>query len=66
MAKRRRGRTAAQLLLAVLLLTGFARYENDTLQFSRFTAASALLPQSFRGFRLAVLSDLHGKIQGGD
>lgn len=61
MAKRRRGRTAAQLLLAVLLLTGFARYENDTLQFSRFTAASALLPQSFRGFRLAVLSDLHGK-----
>jgi len=60
-SNQRRGRRAARLLLTVLLLAGFAWYENDTLQLSRFTAVNALLPNCFRGFRLAVLSDLHGK-----
>ena len=61
MQKRRRGSRVAQLLFAALLLSGFVRYENDSLQRAPVTVACARLPESFRGLRIAVISDLHGR-----
>lgn len=59
--KKKKTGAAARLVCALLLLAGFGWYENDTLQITQQTVASALLPESFRGFRVAVLADLHGR-----
>jgi predicted MPP superfamily phosphohydrolase len=63
--KKKKSFPARRLVCALLLLAGFGWYENDALQLTTCAAASALLPASFRGFRVAVLSDLHGKEFGG-
>jgi len=64
MAKHRRRRRPFRRLLVFLLiaaaLAAFLRWDNHSLQTETFTYPSARLPESFAGFRIAVLSDLHG------
>ena len=52
------------VILAVVL--GFWHYENNTIQTEVFSVASKRLPAAFDGFRLAVISDLHGRSFGED
>lgn len=54
------------LLAAVLLLTGLTLDSNLRLVTTEYTIAVENLPESFQGFRIAQLSDLHGKEFGAD
>ena len=49
-------------VLAVLVLFGW--WSNVSLQTEEFSFASPRLPEAFSGYRIAVLSDLHGAVFG--
>lgn len=60
--KRRRGLLAVIFLLAVL---AFFFYDStNRLVTEEFTVSTSLIPESFDGFRIVQLSDLHGKSFG--
>ena len=54
------------LLAAVLIAAGFWYFENRVIQAEEVTVSSARLPAAFDGFRVAVVSDLHGESFGPD
>lgn len=65
--KRHRFRGAGAVLTALLLLTAGALFwSNCVLQVESFSFSSPRLPDDFDGYRLAVLSDLHGASFGKD
>lgn len=53
-----------KLALIAALLVGFWHYENNTIQTEVFAVSSAQLPDAFSGFRIAVITDLHGRSFG--
>ncbi len=55
-----------KLALIAALLLGFWHYQNNTIQTELFSVASSRLPEAFDGFRIAVLTDLHGRSFGED
>jgi len=62
--RRRRGLIILILLLAVL---AFLFYDSSTrLVTEEFTVSASLIPESFDGFRIVHLSDLHGRSFGPD
>jgi predicted MPP superfamily phosphohydrolase len=61
---RRRKHRLLSFLLIAALLTGFLWWDNTTLQVESFDYASERLPAGFDGYRIAVLSDLHGAVFG--
>jgi hypothetical protein len=50
--------------LVVLILTAVLAWGNSALTIRRYTHASAALPVEYDGFRIAHLSDLHGRFTG--
>lgn len=56
----------AAMVLVIAALTLFFWWSNTSLQTEEFTFVSARLPESFDGYRIAVLSDLHGAVFGED
>lgn len=54
------------LTLVLAGLTGFFLWENNALQAEEFSFSSKRLPSGFDGYRIEVLSDLHGKSFGKD
>ena len=54
------------LLAAALIAAGFWYFENTVIDAEEISVSSARLPAAFSGFRIAVLSDLHGKEFGPD
>lgn len=58
--KRRRRRLLPALLVLAAAAALFVRWENTSLQVTRFTPVFTGLPAGFDGCRIAVLSDLHG------
>ena len=65
---KRRGclHTLFVLLAAVLIAAGFWYFENNVLDAEEITVSSARLPEAFDGFRVVVVSDLHGREFGED
>ena len=63
---RRRRRFPAVILLCAAALAAFFLWSNRSLQTEEFDFVSARLPAAFNGFRIAVLSDLHGAAFGKD
>ena len=63
---RRRRRFPAVILLCAAALAVFFLWSNRSLQTEEFDFVSARLPERFDGFRIAVLSDLHGAEYGQD
>lgn len=61
---RRFFRKLFRLCLLGLLLAGFWYYENCTIQTEVLPVVSAELPAAFDGFRIAVITDLHGRSFG--
>lgn len=57
--RRRLPRTVFTLLLVLVLAVLFVRWENSTLQVTRFDPVFAGLPVGFDGCRIVVLGDLH-------
>lgn len=53
-----------KFVLIAALLVGFWHYQNNTVQTEVFTVASERLPAAFEGFRIAVITDLHGRSFG--
>jgi len=68
MAKtRKKSHKALGVMLAILLLFSIASWQsNCRLKTEAFAYASAALPESFDGFRVVQLSDLHGANFGTD
>lgn len=62
--KRRSRRKLCVLAAAALLAALFVRWDNTSLQVTRFEPRFAALPEGFDGCRLVVLSDLHGAVFG--
>lgn len=58
--KRRPLRTLCILAILALLAVLFVRWDNTSLQVTRFEPVFSDLPEGFDGCRLVVLSDLHG------
>ena len=58
--KRRPLRTLCVLAILALLAALFVRWENTSLQVTRFEPIFSGLPEGFDGCRVVVLSDLHG------
>ena len=54
------------LALVVLAAVWFWDYENNTIQTDLIQVHSSRLPEAFRGLRVAVVSDLHGRSFGPD
>lgn len=57
------------LLAAALIAVGFWYFENNVIDAEEIAVSSARLPEAFSGFRIAAISDLHGKefgAEGGD
>ena len=52
--------------LIIAILVGFWHYQNNTIQTEVFSVASENLPEAFDGFRVAVITDLHGRSFGED
>lgn len=52
--------------LLAALLAAFWYYENDTIQTETFSVVSPDIPEAFSGFRIAVITDLHGRSFGPD
>jgi len=52
--------------LIIAILVGFWHYQNNTIQTEVFSVASETLPEAFDGFRVAVITDLHGRSFGED
>jgi predicted MPP superfamily phosphohydrolase len=60
--RRRRGRNVLLVLLAILVLTGAALADSNLrIVTTEYEVSPAGLPEGFDGFRIAVVSDLHGK-----
>jgi len=55
-----------RLCLLAALAVGFWYYENNTVQTEVFTVSSDTLPAAFDGFRIASITDLHGRSFDGD
>ena len=68
MNMKRRGclHTLFVLLAAILIAAGFWYFENNVIDAGEIVFSSARLPESFDGFRVVVVSDLHGKEFGTD
>ena len=49
------------LCLLTVLVGSFWYYENNTVQTDVFTVSSVVLPAAFDGFRIASITDLHGR-----
>lgn len=65
--KKRRWLIAAGVIIFLLLLFIWLMYDSSaSLQVSRYEAASEKLPESFDGFTIVQLSDLHGAQFGSD
>ena len=65
--KKRRWLIAAGVIIFLLLLFVWLMYDSSAnLQVSRYEAASEKLPESFDGFTIVQLSDLHGAQFGPD
>ena len=65
--KKRRWLIAAGVIIFLLLLFIWLMYDSSAnLQVSRYEAASEKLPESFDGFTIVQLSDLHGAQFGSD
>ncbi len=65
--KKRRWLIAAGVMIFLLLLFVWLMYDSsENLQVSRYELASEKLPDSFDGFRIVQLSDLHGAQFGSD
>ena len=63
--KRRSARKRAVVLAAVILSMAFAVWHsNGVLRTEEFSFRSSRLPQVFDGYRVVVLSDLHGAVFG--
>ena len=58
--KKKRSKAILIFAALVLLLAGTLYISNFTLTVSRFSIVSDKLPQSFNGFKIAHISDLHG------
>lgn len=58
--RRRRGRGGLLVLLLAALLALRLWYDNFTVGAPEYTVAAAEIPQAFDGFRISVVSDLHG------
>lgn len=58
--KHRWKRRLSVLFLLVLAMVLYLRWENTTLQVTKFDISFSRLPHGFDGCRIAVLSDLHG------
>ncbi|MBE6992856.1 MAG: metallophosphoesterase [Ruminococcaceae bacterium] len=66
MKRKKRGcisRIAGLLILAIALGV-FWWFENETIVTETITVSSAEIPQSFDGFKIAVLADIHGEVFG--
>ena len=61
MVRHRLRRRLTYLLLAAAVLTTLFWWENSALRVESFSCPSARLPAGFAGFRIVVLSDLHGR-----
>lgn len=61
--KRRRGclHSFFILLLLAVALVGFWYFENNVISSETYTVTSPDLPESFAGFRVVEIADLHGK-----
>ena len=59
-------RRLAVLVVLILVLVLFFRWENTSLQIARFDPVFTDLPAGFDGCRIVVLSDLHGAEFGED
>ena len=55
---------AAGVLSALVLLAGFAWYENRTIQTEVFRLRAPALPRAFSSLRVVQISDLHGEVFG--
>lgn len=64
--KRVRPATAAKVISALVLLAGFAWYENQAIQVETFRLRAGNLPQAFSSMRVVQISDLHGELFGPD
>lgn len=47
------------LLVVIVLITGYLIWENSNIRITSYTVQSSKLPDSFSGFRIAQISDLH-------
>lgn len=65
-SRRIRPAAAVGVLSALMLLSGFMRYENTAIQTEFFSLRAARLPQAFSGLRVVQISDLHGEVFGRD
>ncbi|MBR6521279.1 MAG: metallophosphoesterase [Oscillospiraceae bacterium] len=69
MSKRRKRRKARRrgfalfILLAVLVLYAF-NYSNSTIIFDEYEVSMSDLPAAFEGYRIAIISDVHGNTFG--
>lgn len=63
---RKRRHPLRGFLLFLLAAAMFLRWSNTALQTTRFDPVFADLPQGFDGYRIALLSDLHGTAFGRD
>ena len=57
----RRPQNAAALLIALLGVAVFFRWQNDSIQVERFEYVSAKIPAAFDGFVVVCVADLHEK-----
>ncbi len=65
MKKRRRSAVWPVLICLLLLTAGVLLYSNFALTVSYYDAKFMSLPSQFNGYRIALLSDLHGRDWGG-
>lgn len=72
MKKRRSGLKATicivvlLFLVAILGIKPFLYWQNDTLEVTNYTVVSDRLPAGFDGYKIVLLSDIHGKVFGED
>lgn len=52
------------IFLLLLLIVGFFYWQNNGLQISQYILSYETLPKKFDGFRIAQISDMHGKTFG--
>lgn len=71
----KRGRTAFIIVAGILALLIFAAaiglepflyWQNETLEVTHYTVQSEKLPRSFDGYKIVLLTDIHGKVFEGD
>lgn len=71
--KKRRSRLKATICIVVLLflvailgIKPFLYWQNDTIEVTNYTVVSDRLPAGFDGYKIVLLSDIHGKVFGED